>query len=266
MKTNKQVQPPRWILVFFRWFCDPRFQEELEGDLLERFDRRGLNKSGFQNRLLLIVDVLTLFRPQLMGNFHHLTANRLSSMKNLYANLPEFYFLAVIFLLGYKPPFGLSTLTMILMAIVFVLIIFKNKVVWSIIAGLFIIVNLYMIGALISEFSEFPSFVTGAQQLILAGTVIIFVNIAMGGVLLIKQDRALRKYMPFVIGLTTLAIYSMASLAFSRRFPEHATSNILLYTGVSLLALCVGLLFYNSKPRAQLNRKLHVITERDNTN
>ena len=30
-------KPPRKILAFFRWFCNPDFREEIEGDLIERF-------------------------------------------------------------------------------------------------------------------------------------------------------------------------------------------------------------------------------------
>ncbi|WP_420387624.1 ABC transporter permease [Roseivirga sp.] len=59
----KQPTPPTLILIFFRWFCDPRMVEDIEGDLLERFDKRVEKKGQSQARRLFIKDVLMLFRP-----------------------------------------------------------------------------------------------------------------------------------------------------------------------------------------------------------
>lgn len=49
------------MLRFFRWFCDPECVEDIEGDLLERFEKRLIeNKNA---RLQFVMDVLRLFRP-----------------------------------------------------------------------------------------------------------------------------------------------------------------------------------------------------------
>lgn len=54
-------RPPRFWLKFFRWFCNPDYAEDIEGDLLERFEKRsGLGRHA---RLLFVKDVLRLFRP-----------------------------------------------------------------------------------------------------------------------------------------------------------------------------------------------------------
>ncbi|MEM6845174.1 MAG: permease prefix domain 2-containing transporter, partial [Bacteroidota bacterium] len=37
--------PPEFLLRFFRWYCHPDYAEDIEGDLLERFERR-LEKEG----------------------------------------------------------------------------------------------------------------------------------------------------------------------------------------------------------------------------
>ncbi|MEM7296830.1 MAG: ABC transporter permease [Bacteroidota bacterium] len=59
--------PPKYSLRFFRWFCDPDYMEDIEGDLLERFEQRtNENKSA---RWLLTMDVLKLFRPGIIRNF-----------------------------------------------------------------------------------------------------------------------------------------------------------------------------------------------------
>jgi putative ABC transport system permease protein len=64
-------QPPGWILAFFRWFCHPAYQEDIEGDLLERFDRRTKENGVLNAKTGLILDVLRLFRPGLMKSFLH---------------------------------------------------------------------------------------------------------------------------------------------------------------------------------------------------
>ncbi|MEM7297120.1 MAG: ABC transporter permease [Bacteroidota bacterium] len=67
MEKKGNISPPRWPLRFFRWFCDPDFAEDIEGDLFERFDKRtNENKSA---RWLFTMDVLRLFRPGIIRNF-----------------------------------------------------------------------------------------------------------------------------------------------------------------------------------------------------
>ena len=68
--------PPQWLLRFFRWFCHPDFQEEIEGDLYEMYelhhDQRGRRAA---NRIFLF-EVLSLIRPNLLRKFrfnYHIT-------------------------------------------------------------------------------------------------------------------------------------------------------------------------------------------------
>jgi predicted permease len=55
--------PPKFFLGFFRWFCHPRIQDYIEGDLMEVYHRRikasGKRKADWK----FILDVLLLFRP-----------------------------------------------------------------------------------------------------------------------------------------------------------------------------------------------------------
>lgn len=73
MKGTENPNPPRILLQVFRWFCHPDFQEEIEGDLLEQFhlnvEEYGLNQAKWH----FVLDVLLLFRPEIMGNFYQLT-------------------------------------------------------------------------------------------------------------------------------------------------------------------------------------------------
>lgn len=61
--NNRPLSPPLWVLRFFRWYCNPEFVEDLEGDLHERFERN-LTKIGPQQaRWKFIKDTFSLFRP-----------------------------------------------------------------------------------------------------------------------------------------------------------------------------------------------------------
>ena len=60
---KQKPYPPQPFLEFFRWYCDERMQDYIEGDLIEVYERR-LKKSGKRKAdILFIIDVLLLFRP-----------------------------------------------------------------------------------------------------------------------------------------------------------------------------------------------------------
>ncbi len=58
--------PPKIMLSFFRWYCNPEYREEIEGDLLEKYDHYskiyGRKKAGF----LFSKEVILLFRPSII--------------------------------------------------------------------------------------------------------------------------------------------------------------------------------------------------------
>ncbi|WP_245558451.1 ABC transporter permease [Fulvivirga imtechensis] len=63
MPHKKYPLPPRWVSKFFQWYCHPDYYEDIEGDLLERFES-GLEEHGLKNaRWNYIKDVVRLFRP-----------------------------------------------------------------------------------------------------------------------------------------------------------------------------------------------------------
>ena len=53
--------PPKWPLKFLRWFCREDYVEEIEGDLLELFDKR-IIESPNKARARFIWDVTRSFR------------------------------------------------------------------------------------------------------------------------------------------------------------------------------------------------------------
>lgn len=59
----KDSMPPRFILRFLKWFCKPEYHADIEGDLLEIYDRRVYEGGRTRANLWLFKDVMLLFRP-----------------------------------------------------------------------------------------------------------------------------------------------------------------------------------------------------------
>lgn len=60
---NYKVHPPGFFLKFFRWYCHPKMQGYIEGDLMEVYNVR-LKTRGKRNAdVKFIIDVLLLLRP-----------------------------------------------------------------------------------------------------------------------------------------------------------------------------------------------------------
>jgi putative ABC transport system permease protein len=70
MRLQKSMgSPPRVFLQLFRWYCDPKVQHYIEGDLMEVYHRK-LRTAGKQKAdLRFVVDVLLLFRPGIIRPF-----------------------------------------------------------------------------------------------------------------------------------------------------------------------------------------------------
>ena len=57
-----EVGPPRFIFQFLRWFCPDHLYEEIEGDLIQRFNRDSTKYGTARAKLLLIVNTIRFFR------------------------------------------------------------------------------------------------------------------------------------------------------------------------------------------------------------
>jgi len=72
-------------LRVFRLFCDPRIVEDIEGDLLERFEIRLHKKGQRKARWLFIKEVIQLFRPGIVRNFSGIQKlNNYDMLKNYF--------------------------------------------------------------------------------------------------------------------------------------------------------------------------------------
>src|SRR5215207_7414775 len=58
-----QSKPPQFFLRFFRWYCHPKLQKYIEGDLMELYEERLKDKGKRKADTKFIIDVLLLFRP-----------------------------------------------------------------------------------------------------------------------------------------------------------------------------------------------------------
>ncbi|MEQ8473443.1 MAG: ABC transporter permease [Marinoscillum sp.] len=61
--------PPKLLLVFFRWFCHPDYVEDIEGDLLERFEMDVQKNSQTRAKWVFVGEILKLLRPGIMRDF-----------------------------------------------------------------------------------------------------------------------------------------------------------------------------------------------------
>ncbi len=65
MGTSK---PPQFILRLLKWFCKPGYHIDIEGDLLEYYDRNVQRYGKSKADLLLTKEIIFLFRPSMMKN------------------------------------------------------------------------------------------------------------------------------------------------------------------------------------------------------
>ncbi len=110
--------------------------------------------------------------------------------KQFLIKFPEYYLLVLVILSGYTPPFSFNPISIVLAAILILQIIFKNKISGLFIAGIFLLINLYMLAALISEFNEFPEFNMDAKQLLFVGLSLWSLNMFSSIVMIYKYAKA----------------------------------------------------------------------------
>ncbi|HWA35114.1 MAG TPA: permease prefix domain 2-containing transporter, partial [Cyclobacteriaceae bacterium] len=73
----KKSCPPRFTLRLLKTFCKREYHADIEGDLLELYERREARSGKFLADLLLFKDVVFLFRPGIIRQaaIHPLTNN-----------------------------------------------------------------------------------------------------------------------------------------------------------------------------------------------
>jgi putative ABC transport system permease protein len=80
MNQKPNIQPPEFFLRFFRWYCNPAFAEDIEGDLREMFERDVSSGNVRKARLQFSIRTLRLFRPGIIRKFGQSSFNRSAPM------------------------------------------------------------------------------------------------------------------------------------------------------------------------------------------
>ncbi|MEJ0033663.1 MAG: ABC transporter permease [Bacteroidota bacterium] len=80
MSETPIIQPPKSLLRFFRWFCNPAYAEDIEGDLREMFDREVNARGVTTARVKFSMHVLRLFRPGIIRKVNIQSHNSPSPM------------------------------------------------------------------------------------------------------------------------------------------------------------------------------------------
>lgn len=90
---------------------------------------------------------------------------------------PEYYLVLLMLLAGYIPPLTINPICLIIALFLVFQIIYKNVFSGFILTAIFLIANIYFLGALISEFNEFKVFNHDSKQLLFVGLSIFCFNI-----------------------------------------------------------------------------------------
>ncbi len=83
MNYPQDYRPPYLAIAFFRWFCNPEFREDIEGDLLERFEKRVTELGDRKAKWLFIKDVFFLFRSGIIGDLKPQSQYKFMNMKKV---------------------------------------------------------------------------------------------------------------------------------------------------------------------------------------
>ena len=67
MKERNIDSPPKRILAFLRWFCDPDLLEDVEGDLTELFQSRAA-QHPLKAKVFFVIEVILMLRPGIIRN------------------------------------------------------------------------------------------------------------------------------------------------------------------------------------------------------
>ncbi len=106
--------------------------------------------------------------------------------KKIFLNIPEYLLIAAVLFYWMSAGLVINYIAIVLLVIIILQMIYKNKVIGIIIPTIMILTCFYMILALLSEVREFPSFNTEAQTLLFVGLAYFLITIIASIVMIIK--------------------------------------------------------------------------------
>lgn len=107
-------------------------------------------------------------------------------MKSILFKIPEYYLILIAILAGYTPPIYVNPVFIGIVAILILQLIFKNRIAGLLLGSLFFLINLFFLGAVLSEFNEFTTVNLSTKQLLFVGIVIWMVNAAVSLIMVYK--------------------------------------------------------------------------------
>ncbi|GGG31900.1 hypothetical protein GCM10011344_36060 [Dokdonia pacifica] len=107
-------------------------------------------------------------------------------MKSIVLKSPEYIVLIMVFLAGYTPPFYINPICIGIIVMLILQILYKNRILGLLIGTLYFLINLYFLGALLSEFNEFTTFNHSAKQLLIVGVSIWIINMIASSLMIYK--------------------------------------------------------------------------------
>ena len=113
----------------------------------------------------------------------------MKNVKQLQQWLPEIIIIISIIYYWVMTATFLNPIALILLLVLTILIICRSALMGILISGLFLLLNLYMVLALFSELSEFPTFNKDAQIMLLFGATYLGLNIFLAIIMLLKWEK-----------------------------------------------------------------------------
>ncbi len=107
-------------------------------------------------------------------------------LKRIVLDLPEYLLIAAVLFYWSSTALILNPIAIVLMGILIFQLIFKNKIIGIMIPFLLILICLFMLLALLSEFNELPTFNDEAKQLLFVGLSYFISTIIISVVMLYK--------------------------------------------------------------------------------
>lgn|SRR5690606_23342373 len=119
----------------------------------------------------------------------------MKTLKKVALEIPEYYLLSLVLIFAFSGGANSVFIALGLAAVILLQLIFKSRVSGIIIASVFILINLYMLAAVTSEFKEFAVINPEAQQLRAVGFLLFVFNSSIAGMMLFKyiQKKGRRK-------------------------------------------------------------------------
>ena len=111
----------------------------------------------------------------------------MKSLKQLIINSPEYYLLAATVVYGFSTTLIINPIAIVLITIITLQLIFKNKTTGLILGCLMFIINIAFLAAVMSELNEFTTMNSQALKLISGGILLFTLNLSMSGIMIYKH-------------------------------------------------------------------------------